>query len=235
MAGLKISLNNRLQKSNCRAFAVGAGNMHNRRHLQMRVADFLKEGRDAFQREINFAAFLFKFVEQRGDFVLRDIVHWGNLKYMFGKVIIFVLLFACWFAISGETGAFYIISGIVSSLIVVSLTARMEMIPKLAVKIGIIPYWFWLAGQVAKSGFDVVLRVWGLKGIAPVLEEVTTGQNTEIGDVIYGNSVTLTPGTMTIEVGNGKLLVHAISHRELDILKSGEMDRRVLAVAGRKK
>ena len=45
--------------------------------------------------------------------------------------------------------------------------------------------------------------------------------------MIYGNSITLTPGTLTVEVGQGDLFVHALCDRSLNELEFGEMDKRV--------
>ena len=54
------------------------------------------------------------------------------------------------------------------------------------------------------------------------------------GVVTYANSITLTPGTVTIEVaeknGTTEFLVHAVDQPFADDVESGEMDRRVTAL-----
>jgi len=66
---------------------------------------------------------------------------------------------------------------------------------------------------------------------------VTATQTSDAGIVTYANSITLTPGTVTVDVisnGNGKtrFLVHALHPDFGDDVRDGEMDRRVSAVEG---
>ena len=70
--------------------------------------------------------------------------------------------------------------------------------------------------------------------------EVPATQTSDAGIVTYANSITLTPGTVTVDVidetkdGDGKtrFLVHALHPDFSDDVRSGEMDRRVSAVEG---
>ena len=68
--------------------------------------------------------------------------------------------------------------------------------------------------------------------IDPVLEIVPSSQKSDLGKVIYANSITLTPGTLTTSVTADGLEVHALTRRGMDELKEGGMDRRVTAVEG---
>ena len=56
---------------------------------------------------------------------------------------------------------------------------------------------------------------------------IKASQRTPLGTLIYGNSITLTPGTLTIEVGQGDFFVHALCDNSLNELEVGEMDKRV--------
>ncbi|MDC0176463.1 Na+/H+ antiporter subunit E, partial [Planctomycetaceae bacterium] len=66
----------------------------------------------------------------------------------------------------------------------------------------------------------------------PKLIEVPSNQKTDLGDVIYANSITLTPGTITIRIRDGVILVHALSEEAAEELLEGEMGRRVRACEG---
>jgi multicomponent Na+:H+ antiporter subunit E len=55
-------------------------------------------------------------------------------------------------------------------------------------------------------------------------------QKTALGRAIYAQSITLTPGTVAIEVVGGKVLVHALTDAGVADLERGEMDRRVTRV-----
>jgi multicomponent Na+:H+ antiporter subunit E len=57
--------------------------------------------------------------------------------------------------------------------------------------------------------------------------KVRSTQKTELGQVIFGNSITLTPGTVTIGINKDIITVHALTLSTAFDLKSGEMDRRI--------
>jgi multicomponent Na+:H+ antiporter subunit E len=59
---------------------------------------------------------------------------------------------------------------------------------------------------------------------------VKASQSTAIGKTIYGNSITLTPGTVTVDVEDDVFLVHALTPAGADSVREGEMDRRVAAL-----
>ncbi len=58
-------------------------------------------------------------------------------------------------------------------------------------------------------------------------------QKTVLGQVIYANSITLTPGTVSLSVDNNEIEVHALSKEFAEGLQSGEMDRRVATLDAR--
>ena len=58
-------------------------------------------------------------------------------------------------------------------------------------------------------------------------KKIKASQRTPLGTVIYGNSITLTPGTLTVEVDQDNLFVHALCDSSLNELEVGEMDKRV--------
>jgi multicomponent Na+:H+ antiporter subunit E len=55
-------------------------------------------------------------------------------------------------------------------------------------------------------------------------------QRTEIGRALYANSITLTPGTVSIDLGEDYVSVHALTEEGAQALIEGEMDRRVAAL-----
>lgn len=88
-------------------------------------------------------------------------------------------------------------------------------------------YFIWLIKEIFKSSIVVIKLIWQNKPINQALEIIESVQNNELGMVIYANSITLTPGTITLDLGNGKLLVHALDKSSIEDLKQGEMDKRV--------
>jgi multicomponent Na+:H+ antiporter subunit E len=63
---------------------------------------------------------------------------------------------------------------------------------------------------------------------------VAFSQKTAVGIATYANSITLTPGTITVELKrrDGEFLVHALTEASAEGLESGEMDRRVTTMEG---
>jgi|TARA_B100000929_G_scaffold113635_1_gene90084 multicomponent Na+:H+ antiporter subunit E len=94
-------------------------------------------------------------------------------------------------------------------------------------------YWPWLIWAIVKANIDVTLRILkpGLP-ISPTLVKVRPSQKTDLGRVIYANSITLTPGTVSVEMDEDTIVVHAISREGTEELKDGDMDRRVTAMEG---
>ena len=66
--------------------------------------------------------------------------------------------------------------------------------------------------------------------VDPVMIKVKATQATGMGRVIYGNSITLTPGTITVDMDGDELLVHALTQAGAEGVREGEMDRRVTAL-----
>jgi multicomponent Na+:H+ antiporter subunit E len=56
---------------------------------------------------------------------------------------------------------------------------------------------------------------------------VRATQKTDVGRTTFANSITLTPGTISVEVGEDQILVHALTRNAALGLADGEMDRKV--------
>ena len=89
-------------------------------------------------------------------------------------------------------------------------------------------YFPWLMWEIVKSNIDVARRVLSPSlPISPRVIEVRASQKTSAGRVIYANSITLTPGTVTIDLEDDVLRVHALTESSAASLTAGKMDRRV--------
>ena len=94
-------------------------------------------------------------------------------------------------------------------------------------------YWPWLAIEIVKANIDVAKRVFSAgPNISPTVFTVKSSQKTELGQVIYANSITLTPGTTTMDIDKSTFVVHTIAKDVGDDLSAGEMDRRVSLLEG---
>ena len=146
-----------------------------------------------------------------------------------------IVLFATWMLLSGKFSldhGLVLGLGIASVILVVLIAVRMDVVDHeghpIHLTLRFIGYWFWLMVEIAKAGIDVTRRIWSPSlPISPAMYILTAGQPGELGQVIYANSITLTPGTVTVRLDGGDIMVHAITREAGDDLASGEMDRRV--------
>ena len=140
-----------------------------------------------------------------------------------------------WLLLSGVYDPMILMLGLASCVLVVVIAKRMDVIDHEAIPVhlsfNIFLYWLWLLIEIVKANIDVTKRVLGLCPISPTMVRIKTSQKSDLGLVIFANSITLTPGTISIDVEkNGHILVHSISVEGTKELEGGEMDRRVTAL-----
>jgi multicomponent Na+:H+ antiporter subunit E len=146
-----------------------------------------------------------------------------------------LFLFAIWLLLSGHYTPLLLLLGVVSTLLVVFLAIRADLIDREIQPVLIKPtalfYWAWLGREIIKSNIDVARRILspGMP-ISPTIFTVRADQKTELGRVTYANSITLVPGTVTVEVNEDVFTVHALTQEMAADLKRGEMNRRVCNV-----
>ena len=123
--------------------------------------------------------------------------------------------------------------GVTSIAFVVYIAHRMDVVDHesqpVHLTLKIPAYYTWLIKEIIRSNLVVVKHIWlGNKSISPVFATITASQKTEIGKVIYANSITLTPGTVSVNLEGDRIMVHALLQESIKDLESGEMDRRVV-------
>jgi len=147
-------------------------------------------------------------------------------------VSLFVLLIGIWLLFSGHYDATLVSYGVLSCAVVVAISMRLgivdtEALPRhLALRI--LLYLPWLFKEIVVSNIAVARVILDPSlPIRPRVLRVRASQSSEIAQVIHANSITLTPGTITLDVRGGNLLVHALTQESAEGVLSGEMDRRV--------
>lgn len=148
-----------------------------------------------------------------------------------------LVLYAFWLLLSGHLEAFLLAAGAVSALAVVGLGQRMNLIDREGHPVHLGPralrYWPWLLVEIVKSAWDVSRIIVDPRlPISPTLVTFRPSQRTDLGRAILANSITLTPGTITIEAGAREFLVHALTEEAAEALVTGQMDRRVTGFEG---
>ena len=147
------------------------------------------------------------------------------------------MLSGFWLINSGHYTPLFFFFMAISVLFVVVLCQIMDVVDGESQPINLtftIPlYYAWLIKEVIVSNIAVTRCVWmGTKSISPNVITVTANQKTDIGKVIYANSITLTPGTVSIDLEGDQITVHALTKETAASLLEGEMDRRVCRVEG---
>jgi multicomponent Na+:H+ antiporter subunit E len=144
-------------------------------------------------------------------------------------------LYGLWLLLSGYFVALLLSLGAGSVIAVVWIAHRMDVIDHEGHPIHLTGraflYWPWLIVEIVKSNIDVAKVILSAKmPINPTVIEVKATQETELGQVIYANSITLTPGTVTIAIDRDIMSVHALTRDAAQGLQTGDMDRRVTAM-----
>ena len=153
---------------------------------------------------------------------------------MFRLVLIAVVLFAYWLALSGHYMPWLVISGAVISVAIVAFCWAKGITDAEGFPIGLanrgLFYWPWLVIQIVRSGLRVTRLILDPKRpISPTLVRVQARQTTAVGLVTYANSTTLTPGTISIEASEktSTIWVHALERSSADGFQDDEMNAQV--------
>ncbi|MCF7983117.1 MAG: Na+/H+ antiporter subunit E [Thiohalocapsa sp.] len=152
-------------------------------------------------------------------------------------LILFLLLCAFWLLLSGYWDNDLLLAfGAASSLLVAWIGSRLiGADPPRSYPVSIVritAYSWWLLVEIVKANIDVVKRIWLPKEhpISPCMARLPLSQVSGVAKAAYAQSITLTPGTVAIEVTDDDVEVHALTKEGLDALREGEMDRRVTSV-----
>jgi multicomponent Na+:H+ antiporter subunit E len=147
-------------------------------------------------------------------------------------VVAFCALFAFWLLLSGHYTGFLVAAGFGSAAAVLFAARRMEVVDREGMPVDIsravLVYWPWLFWEIVKSAWTVSKIILDPRlPISPTLVRFRPLQRTPVGLVTHANSITLTPGTITIECKDDEFLVHGLTRASAEGAVDSEMDRRV--------
>jgi multicomponent Na+:H+ antiporter subunit E len=150
----------------------------------------------------------------------------------------FTLLFAFWALLSGFFDLFHLSLGAICSAILAYtshdlLFTETNLRRRHLTGKNFVLYLPWLMYQIYLANLHVVYLVWHAK--MPIHPEIIRFKTKWKGDLVLvtmANSITLTPGTITLDIRNGEFYVHALSKKVADDLLGGEMQDRVGRVFG---
>ena len=151
-------------------------------------------------------------------------------------IVLTASLAAVWLGLSGHYTGLLLSLGLLCVALCVWIAARMELIDAevYPAQFHLLPsllYLGWLAREVVLSAIDVSKRVLDPRlPISPRAITLPLSQRTDLGRTVYANSITLTPGTVSIDLGEDFVRVHALTEAGAQALIDGDMDRRVAAL-----
>lgn len=149
------------------------------------------------------------------------------------------LMIGFWLLLSGYYTVLMLCFMVVSVSLVVWLSVRMKsakyQINPVLQSWRMFHYLGWLVIETFKSSIDVALRVWGFKPIKPAIRRFPAPQKTDLGKTIYANSITITPGTLTVGLDNetNELIIHALHEELFEGIEEGTMERKVSRLEGK--
>ena len=136
-----------------------------------------------------------------------------------------------WLSMSGHNEPLILALGGVSVILSCIQAYRLDIIDREGAPyvrlVGFLFYFPWLAKEIVKANWTVIRAC--LKAdldIAPALVKVKTVCRSDLAKVTFANSITLTPGTITVEIEGDKLLVHGLYEQDSQPEAFVEMDRR---------
>lgn len=155
------------------------------------------------------------------------------MTYLPGLVMALALL---WFGLSGETSPFFLGLSVIAILLTLLLSARLKVIGRDASPYHRAPqlllYMGWLVVEIVKANVAVIMRVLGPRhAIDPAVVRLRTRARTDLGKALFANSITLTPGTVSVDVDGDKVLVHALVRENASVASFELMDRRAARAA----
>ena len=142
----------------------------------------------------------------------------------FGFLLTFVVMYLFWILLSGMLDALHLGAGLICSVIVAYISHDL-LVKEGGLETGkffrLLLYIPWELWQIVLANLDVAYRVLHPKmPIDPMIIEFETSLRSDFALVTMANSITLTPGTITIEVEpeKGKFWVHAVAKSPADAL-----------------
>lgn len=144
------------------------------------------------------------------------------------KILGAFLLFGFWLLLSASFDVAHVVAGAIIAGVVMWLNPASAASYRNLSWPATLSYLPWLTGRILKSGFHVSrLILTPSLPIAPRIIRHQTGLKSDGELVVLGNSITLTPGTITVEVAPGELVVHAIDEASSSDLTDGVLDAKV--------
>jgi multicomponent Na+:H+ antiporter subunit E len=151
------------------------------------------------------------------------------------RFVVFLILFSFWLVLSGHYDLFHLSLGVGCSALVSFFSSDL-LFKNFSNDRWLLKVWRfllyvpWLLYQIILANLHVVYLVIRPKQIKPQVVRFKTKLTSNLSQVVLGNSITLTPGTITMDISDGEFCVHALSDKAAREILTGEMEERVARV-----
>ncbi len=130
-------------------------------------------------------------------------------------LILAVAMAVFWLAMSGYFKPMLLILGVISVVLTLWMCARMKILDEETAPYLYVPltlsYFIWLGKEIYKANIAVVRAVMSPEmKISPTMVRVPIEGKNDIGATMFANSITLTPGTVSVDIDEDGILVHAL-------------------------
>lgn len=137
-----------------------------------------------------------------------------------------------WLLLSWHFTTFVLSCGVASIALTMYLALRMRVVDEESIPIHIsayiLWYWVWLGKEVITSTWDVTWHIWNpRKRVHPRVVTIEAIPQTSFGLMLYANSMTLTPGTVCLDVSDKSIKAHALTENAAATLEGGGMGARI--------
>ena len=144
--------------------------------------------------------------------------------------LLFIFYFLIWLLLSGHYDSLLLSLGLLSCALCLYVTWKANFIDNEGLPLHLLVrlpvYTIWLFKEIIKANIDTA-KIIILNNPNPQNFRVKSTQKTEAGRVMYANSITLTPGTVTTQLDEDILEVHALTAEMAEDVKNGQMDKMV--------
>lgn len=155
-------------------------------------------------------------------------------------ILHWLLLFGFWLLLSGMFDPFHLFWGVLCSGLVAFSSRQLQLFDLggrqgLSRHLAAVPwhraftYSLWLLRQVAAANWQVVRVVLDPSlPIDPSMIHFRTSVKSDLGVTLFANSITLTPGTITVRTEDGEFLVHSLLSGEPVVVGLSQIQAKVL-------
>ncbi|AIL65340.1 putative monovalent cation/H+ antiporter subunit E [Rickettsiales bacterium Ac37b] len=151
------------------------------------------------------------------------------------KTLLFISLYLCWYILSGRYDLLFLLLGTISIILILVLIYRMKLYStktmpiKLSYKLFL--YAIWLFKEIIISSCSVAKIVWTKqpeKYIRPTTIWLPFTNLNDIKSSIYAHSITLTPGTVCLNITPDKIKVHVLNEKNIPQLIENKMMQNII-------